>query len=346
MHTVTIALDAMGGDYGPKPLVEGALQAVAQNAGLKVLLVGLGVKIEEALRDLNPGWRKYPVEIVETEGVDGMEESKFDLGRKAAGHKESSIQKCIQLVKVGKASAALSAGSTTAGVFWSLKMLNTYPLPDTRPAIPIHWPHSRGYTVLIDAGATVDADAPALAHFAMLGFYYAKFALGNADPTVGLLSIGEERTKGNSKIRQAYQLIQERLPGRFKGMVEGKDLPRGKVDVVVCDAFIGNIAIKLAEGLIEEFGNILRKNLSLPGKMGALLMLPDLKKIKKSLSWETYGAMPLLGVDGDFFIAHGKSTPKAICNGLLYAGEYAKKDVLRKIRAEYTGLPLSAKDAS
>lgn len=325
-----IALDAMGGDFGPKPIVQGALDALPRMPGARILLVGFAQKLEEILASINPGWKNLPVEIVPAEAVDEMGDSKFALARR---RKESSMQKCAQLVKEGKADAALSAGSTAASVIWSLQILGAHPTPESKPAIPIPWPHSKGYTTLLDAGAGSEADAATLAHFAAMGYIYTKYTRNIERPTVGLLSIGEEKSKGNAKIREAYRLIEERLKEDFKGMVEGKDLAKGKVDVVVCDGFMGNIAVKLGEGLLEELGRILKANLSPLGKLGALLMLPDLKKIKAKLSWETYGAMPLLGVNGAIFIAHGKSTPKAITNGLLGAYHFIQTDALKHIKS-------------
>jgi glycerol-3-phosphate acyltransferase PlsX len=299
---------------------------------LRLLFVGLEDRLRETLDSARPGWSSLPVKIVRADAVDEMGETKFSFARKKALQKESSIRRCLEAVKAGEADAALSAGSTAASVFWGLEVFGPYPGPHDRPAIPVPWPHSKGFTVLIDAGAIVDASAETLAHAASLGFLYAKHALGRASPTVGLLSIGEERSKGNAAVKEAYGLIQKRLGSQFLGMVEGRDLAMGKVDVVACDGFIGNIALKLGEGMIHELANLLKANLNWMGKVGALLMLPSLKRIKRRLSWETYGAMPLLGVNGGLFIAHGRSTPLAVSNGLARAADFARKRALDDMR--------------
>ncbi|MEK7287641.1 MAG: phosphate acyltransferase PlsX, partial [Elusimicrobiota bacterium] len=302
---LNVALDAMGGDFGVEPLIQGALNARRRLGNLRLLLTGVPGDIENALDRLDRKWRAWPIKIIASSQAVGMGEGVMAIGRK---RHDSSIAKCLELVKTGQAHAAVSAGSTSASVYWAIETLGTFPTEDLKPAVPIPWPHSNGFSLVIDAGATPDADAAHLAHFAVLGSLYAKAILKRDSVRVGLLSIGEERTKGNSRIKEAYRLIETAIGKDFAGMIEGRDVPLGKVDVVVCDAFMGNVMLKLGEGFIEEAGRMLKKNLNWIGKLGGLLMLPSLKKIKKRFSWENVGGAPLLGVRGNLIIAHGRSS--------------------------------------
>ncbi|MBI2069972.1 MAG: phosphate acyltransferase [Elusimicrobia bacterium] len=332
MKRIPIALDAMGGDFGCEPLVKGALEALDREPNLEVHLAGVPKDLESALSKFEPGWRNRAIKIVVSSEAVGMGEGTFAIAKR---RKDSSIAKCLELLKAGEVAGVMSAGSTTASVYWALEILGTYPDESLKPGLPIPWPNSRGATYLMDAGATPDADARQLAHFAVLGSLYAKAMLGRESVRVGLLSIGEERTKGNSKIKEAYRLIEKLIPNDFAGMVEGKDLPLGRVDVVICDAFVGNIALKLGEGFIEEAGRMLKKNLNWLGKLGGLLMLPSLKKLKKKLSWEAIGGAPLLGARGNLFIGHGRSSPAAIASGLVRCGQFAAIEGTAKIQEEY-----------
>lgn len=329
---IIVALDAMGGDFGAEPLLKGALGALRRTASLRLILGGVRSEIEEILAALEPGWRELPIDILASSQAPKMEEGVLAIARK---RQDSSIVKCLELLKTGQAQAVVSAGSTSAAVYWSIETLGTFPNENLKPAIPIPWPHSKGFTLIIDAGATPDADAAHLAHFAVLGSSYAKILL-KRKVRIGLLSIGEERTKGNGKIKEAYRLIETALGAEFSGMVEGRDVPCGKVDVVVCDAFAGNVMLKLGEGFVEEAGRMLKKNLDWMGKLGGLLMLPSLKRLKKRLSWENVGGAPLLGVKGNVIISHGRSSPLALESAITRAYELAANQTANRLEQDYS----------
>ncbi|WP_072680454.1 phosphate acyltransferase PlsX [Arcobacter sp. LA11] len=306
-----IAIDAMGGDFGPEPIIDGLIAALQNNNNFTAIAVG----DESELKALIPQQFEHRIEIVHTDDIISMHDSATD----ALKRKESTIYKAIELVKEGTADAIVSAGHSGASM--SLATLRIGRIKGvSRPAIATLMPTSENQnTLVLDVGANVDCDAKNLFEFAIMGQAYAKDVLQLDDPIVGLLSNGEEESKGNEVTKEAYELI-SKIPN-FAGNVEGSDIFKGTVDVVVCDGFIGNILLKTAEGVADTIGQILKKNLkrSLISIAGAVLMRKVFKSLKVRVDYAEYGGAPLLGVKSPVIIAHGKSNPKAIKNAIFQA---------------------------
>ena len=306
-----IAIDAMGGDFGPKPIMDGLISALRHNLHFTAIAVG----DKDQLEHLIPSYLKNRIEILHTEDVISMSDSATD----ALKRKESTIYKAIELVKNGEADAIVSAGHSGASM--SLATLRIGRIKGvTRPAIATLMPTSENQnTLVLDVGANVDCDAKNLFEFAIMGQVYAQDVLQLDEPLVGLLSNGEEESKGNEVTKEAFELI-SKIPN-FAGNVEGSDVFKGTVDVVVCDGFIGNILLKTAEGVADTIGKIIKKNLkrSLISIAGAVLMRKVFKNLKVKVDYAEYGGAPLLGVKAPVIIAHGKSNPKAIQNAIYQA---------------------------
>ena len=309
MHT--IAIDAMGGDFGPEPIIEGLISALKSNNNFTAIAVGN----KDELLSLIPQQFLSRIEILHTEDVISMSDSATD----ALKRKESTIYKAMELVKEGKAGAVVSAGHSGASM--SLATLRIGRIKGvSRPAIATLMPTSENQnTLVLDVGANVDSDAKNLFQFAVMGQVYAEDVLQLEDPIIGLLSNGEEESKGNEVTKEAYKLI-SKVPN-FAGNVEGSDIFKGTVDVVVCDGFVGNILLKTAEGVADTIGKIIKKSLkrSLISIAGAVLMRKVFKNLKVRVDYAEYGGAPLLGVKAPVIIAHGKSNPKAIHNAILQA---------------------------
>ncbi|MDD4237705.1 MAG: phosphate acyltransferase PlsX [Desulfotomaculaceae bacterium] len=309
-----IAVDAMGGDFAPGEIVKGALLA-AREYKQAIILVGDEDKIRAELGDSAPG---DLISIVHAPEVVNMGEHPAVAVRRK---KNSSIVRATQLVKEGEASALVSAGSTGAAMASALLGLGRIKGID-RPAIAGVLPSEKGYTVLLDVGANVDCKPQNLLQFSVMGYLYAKRVLGVANPRVGLLSNGEEETKGSELTLAAYPLLQS-AGINFVGNVEGRDIFRGTVDVVVCDGFIGNIVLKSAEGIAGSLYKILREeiNKSWLAKIGIVMAIKALLSFKKRIDYAEYGGAPLLGVNGVSIICHGSSTANAVKNGIRVAME-------------------------
>lgn len=306
-----IAIDAMGGDFGPEPIIDGLIAALKMNNNFTAIAVGDKNKLEELI----PSYYKSRIEIIHTEDVISMSDSATD----ALKRKESTIYKAIDLVKEGIADAVVSAGHSGASM--SLATLRIGRIKGvSRPAIATLMPTSENQnTLVLDVGANVDCDAKNLFEFAVMGQIYVRDVLQIDEPLVGLLSNGEEESKGNEVTKEAYKMI-SKIPN-FAGNVEGSDIFKGTVDVVVCDGFIGNILLKTAEGVADTIGKIIKKNLkrSLISIAGAVLMRKVFKNLKVRVDYAEYGGAPLLGVKAPVIIAHGKSNPKAIQNAIFQA---------------------------
>lgn len=324
---VRVALDAMGGDRGPEVTVEGAV-AAARELGSTVILVG----DEQVLRNhlarhdtggLAIGIRHAP-EAVE------MGESPMAALRKK---KHSSIRIGLDLVKRGDAEAFVSAGNTGAVMATALVVLG--PLPGVeRPAIAVVVPTLTHQAVLLDVGANVDCKARHLLQFAIMGNVYARDILGQPRPRVGLLSIGEEESKGNELTREAFKEMEDEPALNFIGNVEGRDVFSGAADVIVCDGFTGNVALKISEGLVETMFHLLREELKkdLRGRAGSLLLVPAFRRFKRRIDSSEFGGAPLLGVNGVCMISHGRSTGKAIRNAIRAAEGCVSSAVIAHIR--------------
>src|SRR5919108_5192196 len=309
-----IAVDAMGGDNGPAIVVEGAVAAVRE-LGASVILVGDSAAIEKELGRLGP--TDAGLEVRHASQVVGMAETPSHALRRK---RDSSLRVAAELVRDGKASAFISAGTTGAAMAISMFVIGVLRGID-RPAIAAVLPSLRGFTVLIDAGANITPKPWHLFQFAIMGHVYARDILGIERPRVGLLSIGEEEGKGNDLTREAYNLLRQ-LPLNFAGNVEGRDLYNGNVDVIVCDGFIGNVALKVSEGLVSAVRFLLKESLksTISSQVGFLLSRRAFDDFKKRLDYAEYGGAPLLGLKGVCIVGHGSSNANAIKNAVRGAG--------------------------
>lgn len=326
-----IAVDAMGGDYAPREIIKGALQAVEEYK-LAVVLVGDEDRLKS---ELGACGANGLVSIDHApEVVDMREHPAVAVRRK----KNSSIVRATQLVKNGEADALISAGSTGAAMASALLGLGRIKGID-RPAIVGVLPNEKGATVLLDVGANVDCKPHNLLQFAIMGYIYSNKILGVSNPRVGLLSNGEEETKGNETTLAAYPLLSN-AGINFIGNVEGRDIFRGTVDVIVCDGFIGNIVLKAGEGLASSLFKMMKEEItkSWLAKMGTVMAEPALKGFQRRLDYAEYGGAPLLGVNGVSIICHGSSTAKAIKNAIRVARESVGNNLVEAIRDSIEGI--------
>jgi len=324
-----IAVDAMGGDNAPQAVVAGSVQA-AQELGVGIILVGIEQLIRQEL-DKHPSTKALPLEIRNATEVVDMHDSPATVFRRK---KDSSIRVANELVKNGEASAVISAGHTGAAMSTSLFVLGRIEGVE-RPAIATFMPTIMGASILLDMGANVDCKPNHLLQFAVMGDVYARYLLKNPNPRVGLLSIGEEETKGNELTKEAFKLLTE-TSLNFIGNVEGRDVMSGKADVIVCDGFIGNVVLKVSEAVAEAIGMFLRKDIekSSISKLGYLLMKPAFNSLKRRVDYAEYGGAPLVGINGISIISHGRSSDQAIKNAIRVAAELATSDVNKRIRAD------------
>ena len=324
-----IAVDAMGGDFAPRQIVLGAI-AAAKQLNCEIVLVGDQDKVQAEL-DKNPDWRKLKISIHHASDVIGMDEHP---GAAVRRKKDSSIVVATRLVKEGACDAVLSAGSTGAAVASALFGLGRIKGVD-RPTIATPIPTVSGATLLLDSGANVDSKPHHLLQSAMMGSIYYEYVFGVKRPRVGLLNIGEEPTKGNEQALATYPLLEKNKSINFTGNAEGRDIPKGTFDVVVCDGFVGNVVLKFAEGLAKTILKLIKDAVRDGGifaKLGALLLAPALKKLAKRVDAAEYGGAPLLGVNGCYIICHGSSNAKSIQSAINVANEYVKNNVLEHIK--------------
>jgi len=327
---LTIAVDAMGGDHAPKAEVEGAVQA-ARDLGIRVILVG---RSEVLRQELEP-YRDYealPIEIVHADERVTMEDS---AARAVRAKHDSSLRVASRLVRDGIAQGFVSAGNTGA-VMVTAKIVQGVIHGVERPGLAGVFPTLAGNpVVVIDVGANVDCSPRMLAQFAVMGEIYSRIVLHRPRPKVGLLSIGEEEHKGNEITRGAMPLLKS-LPLDFVGNVEGSDIYSGKSDVVVCDGFIGNVALKVSEGLVDMVKQMLQEALSatITRKIGYALSRSAFREFKKRVDYSEYGGAPLLGVRGICIICHGRSNGNAIKNAIRVAAEFSSGNVNQRIEDE------------
>src|SRR6266508_530245 len=313
-----IAVDAMGGDHGPRVVVEGAVAAVRE-FGASVILVGDRPAIDREVVRLNA--QGLALEIRHASQVVGMAEIPSHALRRK---RDSSLRVAAELVKEGQASAFISAGNTGAAMAISMFVIGVLPGVD-RPAIAAVLPNLRRFTVLLDAGANVDPKPKHLLQFGVMGHVYARDILGYANPRVGLLSVGEEEGKGNELTKEAYEELKDSSLN-FIGNVEGRDIYNGSCDVVVTDGFTGNVALKISESLAEMLGAMIKEELTrdVRSKLGAALALPAFERFKRRIDYTEMGGAAL--------ICHGASPVKAIKNAVRVAREWAAANVNEHIK--------------
>lgn len=324
-----IAVDAMGGDYAPEQIVLGAIEA-AQKYDCDIVLVGDQAKIEAEL-DKHKAAGMPNIAIQHASQVIEMGEHPVDAIRHK---KDASLVVATKMVKNGECDGVLSAGSTGAATVAAKMFLKSIKGID-RPSIATPLPTTHGVALLMDSGAIVDSKPKDLTEMALMGSVFSKYAYGIENPSVGLLNIGEEETKGNKKVQATYPLLKQMKTINFIGNIEGRDIPVGKADVVICDGFVGNIVLKFAEGLAVTLFNLIKNAIKEGGilaKLGAVLVMPVLKKLGKKLDVSEYGGAPLLGVNGCCIICHGSSDAKSICSAIGVAIECVKNDVTGHIR--------------
>lgn len=322
-----IAVDAMGGDFAPQCAVEGAVRAAAED-GASIVLVGDRARVEAELRK-HGGDASGRIEVVHAEEVVGMDEPAITPIRKK---RRSSIRLCAELVKDGRAQALVTAGNTGAAMIAAKMVIGTVAGVD-RPALAAVLPNQRGRTVLLDVGANVDVKPIHLREFAVMGHFYAQEVIGTPSPRIGLMSIGEEESKGTELTREVFKVL--KTTGlNFVGNVEGGDVFNGTVDVIVCDGFVGNVVLKSAEALAEFILKMLRTEIEATprAKMGYLMAKPAFDRFRQRTDYSEYGAAPLLGINGGCFIGHGRSNARAMQNAIRRALEFSTAQLDRKIR--------------
>lgn len=330
---IDIVLDAMGSDKAPDPEIRGAILACRQ-LDVRVHLVGpedlLRPKLRECRKALAGGAR-LPIFPVQASEWISMEDKAAQAVR---SKRDSSMRVGLKMVREGRASGFVTAGNTGAAMATAKMVLGSLAGVD-RPALATVLPTTgAGPCVLLDVGANVDSDPENLVQFAVMGHMYARNVLQVANPRVGLLSIGEEDSKGNALTRDTLPLLRQ-LPLNFIGNVEGRDLYNGHADVIVCDGFVGNVALKTSEGLAKLISSGLRESLksTVTSQVGALLSQKAFKAFKRRIDYSEYGGAPLLGVRGVCIVGHGSSNDRAIMNGIRVAAEFAAAEVNPAIEA-------------
>ncbi len=335
---ITIAVDAMGGDHAPRPEVEGAVLA-ARELGVRVLLAGQpGIVKNELARHSHRG---LAIEIVPANEVISMKDSPIQAFRKK---KDSSVHVAARLVRTGQADGLVSAGNTGAVMAVARFVLGTLRSVD-RVALAAPFPTIRGgVSVLLDVGANVDSKVAHLEQFAIMGEIYYRAIFGARRPRVGLLSIGEEEMKGNELTREAFHRLKQ-LPLNFVGNVEGRDVFAGDVDVIVCDGFIGNVALEISEGVALLITTMLKSALhsTLRAQVGSLLARRAFQDFKRKIDYSEYGGAPLLGLRGITVISHGSSNANALKNAIRVAAELARSKMNERIEQELSAVVPAAR---
>ena len=316
---ITIAVDAMGGDHAPRPEIEGSVLA-ARELGIRIVLVGQANAVRAELA--KHAERNLPIDVVAASEVITMEDHPAQAFRRK---KDSSVHVAARLVREAKADGLVSAGNTGAVMTVARFLLGTLESVD-RVALAAPFPNAKGgVSVLLDVGANVDSKPEHLVQFAVMGEIYYRATFGHRRPRVGLLSVGEEEMKGNELTREVYNRL-KKSSVHFVGNVEGGDLFSGDVDVIVCDGFVGNIALKICEGLALQIFEVLKKSLK-----SAMLSQGAFKGLKKKIDYTEYGGAPLLGVRGVCVIGHGRSNANAVKNAIRVAAGLARARMNEKI---------------
>lgn len=324
-----IAIDAMGGDHGPRALIDGAL-AAARHLDVGLLLVGRQAAVEAELAR-HPDAGDLDIRVVDATDVIEMAESPATAFRRKP---RASVRVAAEAVSRGDAAALVSAGNTGASVIAAYGAFGTIPGVD-RPALAPTIPTREGSAVLLDAGANVECRPQHLLHFAIMGNAYARVALGVDRPRVGLLSIGEEASKGTELIRDAHQLLKS-APIQFIGNIEARDVYSGQADVIVCDGFTGNVALKISEGLVDTVEALLGEELSrtFSGMVGSLLSRRAFRRFRRRVDYSEYGGAPLLGVAKLCIVGHGRSSAKAVRNAVVMASRFAAHHLIDRVEQD------------
>lgn len=337
---VTIVVDAMGGDYAPDVNIKGAVSALREAADLNIQLVGDETTIRASLRK-HHAQESSRLSILHASEVITMEDHAASVMRKK---KDSSLHVGLNQVKEGKADAFISAGNSGAVMAVSLFVLGR--MADVeRPAILVKLPNLNSHTILLDAGANVDCKPSHLLQFGIMGQIYAEVIERKPNARIALLSNGSETHKGNELTRQAHDLFTESRFKNYIGYVEGFDIFRGTADVVICDGFVGNVTLKLSEGLAQTAAEWFKKEIKSDWRaiIGIAFLKSILKKFKNKFDYEPYGAAPLMGIDGIVMISHGASTDVAIRNGILTAKRGVEQKFTERIK-EYMQLKFVKKE--
>ena len=325
---VVVALDAMGGDYAPAETVKGAVEAVAEHPEIKVILVGKESEIVSELEQYT--YAKDNIEIVNASEVIGMGEVPTKAVREK---KDSSLVVAMKLVNEEKADAVVSAGSTGAILVGGQLVVGRIKVIK-RPALAPFLPTEKGFSLLIDCGANVDARPEHLVQFAQMGSVYFENVMGKKNPTVGIVNIGTEEEKGNQLVKETYPMLRDCPDIHFIGSVEAREIVSGAADILVCEAFVGNIILKFFEGVALTFLGCIKKGLmsGLRTKLGALLVKPALKGLVKTFDVSSQGGAPLLGLKGLVVKAHGNSKSKEIKTAICQCIAFKENSINEKIK--------------
>jgi glycerol-3-phosphate acyltransferase PlsX len=332
---IRIAVDAMGGDHAPSAIVDGAL-AAARHLDLQIFLVGVPTAIAPAL-ERHTDWRGLQVHVIEAPDVVEMAETAGAARRKP----RASIRVAADLVARREADALFSAGHTGATVLATHLAFGTIPGVD-RPALATAIPTRERPAVLLDAGANVECRPQHLLQFALMGGVFARIAFGVERPRVGLLSIGEEASKGNDLTREAHRLLKA-APVNFIGNVEGREIYSGVADVIVCDGFTGNVVLKTSEGLVEVVEALLGDELrgTFSSQVGYLLSRRAFRRFRRRVDYSEYGGAPLVGVAGLAIVGHGRSSAKAVRNAIAMASRFATESFIERLQQEIAAAAVS-----
>ncbi len=328
-----IAVDAMGGDYAPQNIIHGSVLA-AREFGISLVLVGREDEIENELKKYDVP-SHVPIEIEHASEVIGMHEQPTLALRQK---KDSSLRVAARIVKEGRAAGFVSAGHTGAILAAAKIIIGVLPGVN-RPALAAAVPSRTGVAVWIDVGANIDCKPKHFRQFAVMGFLYARDILGIENPKVGLLSIGEEDTKGNERTKEVFRVLKE-TELNFVGNVEASSIFNGHVNVIVCDGFIGNISLKVAESVLETMGYYFKEEISkhFSRQFGYFFLRPTFREFRRRIDYQEYGGAPLLGTKGCVIICHGKSSAKAIKNALRMAKDYVGYEVNKRISQQIKNL--------